>query len=295
MERLDVLLKVAAYIKSRQPVKIRINTNGLAGRGYSLVYRDGTRFEETNTLTTVDPAGNTVHGWGRIAGNSISNNFYAEPDGNAQKLVELDPNHDRGMMRFYRATYAGREFAEGGVTPLASEEVYALHNVKLSQGRNYVALHGVPYTNTFAGVFGTDTTYWPAGSSMGNATCIEFYDGLSATNKTASEIYWFGNGGKWYKDNGNGTSTDVTTTPQADDFFTRGFAISLPARGSGFYDDTTVEIIESGANGFQTTHSVPVFDWSPILQMPTNDASHAFSNTIHCGTNKPSAWALFLS
>ena len=38
MERLDVLLKVAAYIKSRQPVKIRINTNGLA----DLIYGDRT-------------------------------------------------------------------------------------------------------------------------------------------------------------------------------------------------------------------------------------------------------------
>ena len=38
MERLDVLLKVAAYIKSRQPVRIRINTNGLA----DLIYGERT-------------------------------------------------------------------------------------------------------------------------------------------------------------------------------------------------------------------------------------------------------------
>ena len=38
MERLDVLLKVAAYIKSQQPVKIRINTNGLA----DLIYGERT-------------------------------------------------------------------------------------------------------------------------------------------------------------------------------------------------------------------------------------------------------------
>ena len=42
--------------------------------------------------------------------------------------------------------------------PLASEEVYALHNVVISEGRNHVGLHGEPYTNTFAGVYRASTS-----------------------------------------------------------------------------------------------------------------------------------------
>ena len=259
----------------------RLSTNAgtvRAPRAYSLVYRDGYAFEETNTLTTLDAAGREVPGWGRIAGNSISNNFYADPD--SEMLA-----FPRGKMRFYRATYAGREFATNGIVPLASEEVYALHNVKLSQGRNFVALHGVPYTNTFAGVFGTDTTFWPAGSTMADATRVEFFDGLHGTNTVASGTYWFGTGGKWYQ--GNGTGTEVTDTEQAADFFTRGFAINLPERSSGFYATNTVDIVETVVTSTSTnlsTTSVPVFEWAPILQMPTNDAEHAFTSTVHCGT-----------
>ena len=247
------------------------NTTHRTGRGYSLVYRDGTAFEEGASLTTTDPAGNTVSGWGRIAGNSISNNFYAEPDGNAQKL-------GRGRMRFYRATYAGREFATNNVVPLASEEVYALHNVKLSEGRNYVSLHGVPYTNTFRGVFGADTTVWPAAATKGGATQVEFYDANGTTN-----AFWLDNNGVWR----NSNNADVTDTEQADNFFTRGFAIVLPPRSSfqNLYTDETVQIVEAKSGGGTYSTNVYLFNWAPILQMPTNDVDHKFSVTVNCGTH----------
>jgi hypothetical protein len=258
----------------------RVSTNThRTSRGYSLVYRDGMGFDEGTNLTTRSGR----HGWGDIAGSSISNNFYAEPDGNAQRL-------GRGWMRFYRATYAGREFKTDTVTPLASEEVYALHNVKLSEGRNYVALHGVPYTNTFRGVFGTNTNIWPSASSEGSATRVEFFDGLRGTDTTASETYWFCNDGKWYKSGGGTTNyTDWPGDAQTN-FFTRGFAIVLPSSASGFYNaGETVTVAErvTVTNGGKVTtnlvsRDVGVFDWAPVLQMPTNGG---FSVTVNCGTH----------
>jgi hypothetical protein len=101
-------------------------------------------------------------------------------------------NFSRGTVRFYRASYKDRWRRTNVVSglpqrPLASEEVYALHNVVVSEGRNHVGLHGEPYTNTFAGVFGTDTNIWPAGASAAaGATKVEFY--LAGTNAPVSEV-----------------------------------------------------------------------------------------------------------
>ncbi|MDD4340669.1 MAG: hypothetical protein PHO14_00375, partial [Kiritimatiellae bacterium] len=184
-------------------------------------------------------------------------------------------NLPRGTLQFYRASYKDRWRRTNVVSglkqrPLASEEVYALHNVILSEGVNYVGLHGQPYTNTFAGVFGADTNIWPAGpSAAAGATRIEFF--VAGTNPVASDTYFFGSDANWYKDS---PLTKVTTNLQATNFFTRGFSITLPTNLTGRGYATTT------AWDFDQETNVAALVWHPILQVPTNGV---MTHTIACG------------
>ncbi|NLG34232.1 MAG: hypothetical protein GX548_02640, partial [Lentisphaerae bacterium] len=180
----------------------------------------------------------------------------------------------RGQIRFYRAAQSNRWNKAQFSRPQASEEVYALHNVILSEGYNYVGLHGVPYTNTFAGVFGTDTNLWPAGASVGaGATKVEFYQ--AGTNVVLTETYWFGTDGNWYPTN---SPTPVTHDLQASNFFTRGFSLTLPKPLPAPYHTTNaLDNLQPGTN-------IPAMVWSPIMQVPTNaPGGGGFSHVIHCG------------
>ena len=243
-----------------------------ASRGYSLIYRDDETFREGADVA-----------WTK-AGNSISNNYYAEPDGSAMKL-------ERGRMRYYRATYEGREPWVQGKIPLASEEVYALHQVKLSEGRNLVTLHGLPYTNTFRGVFGTDTNYWPAGDSPATATRVEFFTSAAEhamyqTNFAAgSEVYYLSRDGKWLDANeSDPEKADVTADLQAEGFFTRPFSLTIPTNAADtfFNTDKVMARRMDEASGALAYEEVRVFDWSPILMVPTNNAG--FTATVSCGS-----------
>ena len=159
---------------------------GRVTKEYDLIYRDAPSFREDGTEQWT-AEGTTKTNWNYQAGD-----FGAL---------------GRGNLRFYRASYKGRWNPSGGGRPLASEDVYAMNRVRLVEGRNLVALHGVPYTNTFAGVFGTDTNVLPAGTSLANATRVEFFTdangGQSDAALSAKQTYYFlqgENGGYWYGD-----------------------------------------------------------------------------------------------
>ena len=256
-----------------------------ANRGYSLIYRDDSTFREGADVE-----------WAQ-AGNSISNFYYAEPDGNAMKF-------ERGRMRYYRATYEGREPWVSGTTPLASEEVYALHQVKLSEGRNLVTLHGLPYTNTFRGVFGTDTNYWPAGSNPSDSTRVEFFTSVEnsdvyQTNETprVAETYYLcvdkvtidesplveEDRAVWYKVGGE-AKHDYSDDLQAPGFFKRPFSLTIPTNAANsFFSGTKVMARRTDeTSGKLEYEEVRVFDWSPILMVPTNGSG--FTATVACGS-----------
>ncbi|HOU22379.1 MAG TPA: hypothetical protein PKX16_09175, partial [Kiritimatiellia bacterium] len=231
---------------------------GTVTKVYDLIYWDSSRFQETATAQ-----------W-KLIGN-IKSNWFVD-DGNMFK--------DRGAIRFYRASYRDRwrTNVNGNVQrPLASEEVYAQHNVVLSRGNNYVALHGVPYTNTFEAVFGS-TNVFPGGTSGSpgsGSTVVEFY--TSDTNALSFEQYWLNSAdGHWWKW-GDG---DVHTDLQASNFFSRGFSITLPDPIPDQYVTTTaLDYNELDPSGDPIV--LPAMVWSPVLQVPTNDVG--FSQTIHCG------------
>ncbi|HRX05514.1 MAG TPA: hypothetical protein P5306_00325 [Kiritimatiellia bacterium] len=225
---------------------------------YDLIRYDSATFNETATSV-----------WSRV--DTVQSNWFTDAPGLDSGLNPAN----RGQMRFYRASYKDRWQRTNVVTglkqrPLASEEVYALHSLVISEGVNYVGLHGRPYTNTFAGVFGTDTNLWPAGpSAAAGATRIEFF--VPSTNPVASATYYFATDANWYQ---SGNPTPVTGVLQEPDFFSRGFSITLPTNLTG--------------RGFATTNAwdedketnVAAMVWHPILQVPTNGV---ITHTVACG------------
>jgi SdrD B-like domain len=188
-------------------------------------------------------------------------------------------SQSRGQLRFYRASNKGRWKRTNTLgqvqRPVASEEVYTVHNVVLSGGQNFVALHGAPTVNTFQGVFGGLERFpgGPSGLPASGATFVEFYT-AGVTALTESQ-YYLNTSGQWILVGGG----EVTSVPQEADFFTRGFSITLPDPLPTNYVQTTALDInqeDEGGNPLQ----VPAMVWSPIVQVPTN----GYSQTIHTGS-----------
>ncbi len=223
---------------------------------YDLIHWDATRFEEC-----------TSNPWDRIE--TIESHWFVD-DGAMMRT--------RGNMRFYRASYRDRWKREVGgrpQRPMVSEEVYALHNVVLSPGHNYVALHGVPYTNTFAAVFG-GTNVFPGGESAmpgSGATVVEFYN--PGPNALLREAYYLTTDNRWRSEEGGGDVTDVV---QTDEFFNRGFSITLPEELPESYRHTTALDYSGNAEGGGALQ-LDAMIWSPVLQVPTN----GFSQIIQAG------------
>ena len=236
------------------------NGTGAVTKVYDLIYWDSpSKFQE-----------NTNNQWRLV--NNVKSNWFVDDGGLFR---------GRGSLRFYRASYQDRWRTSRTIgtnvvaqRPLASEEVYAVHNVVLSREQNYVALHGVPYTNTFQAVFG-GTNVFPGGTSGfpgSGATLVEFYS--PGTNSVTSSQYWLSTQGRWFQMGGG----DVTTNQMPADFFTRGFSITLPNPLPERYVATTAfDWNQPGG----TTNPIPAMVWSPILQVPTN--SYAFAQNIACG------------
>lgn len=230
---------------------------------YDLIYIDKPSFQESASWT-----------WDKVG--TIQSNWFSDAPG--QDLA-------RGNMRFYRASYKDRWRRTNVVSglpqrPLASEDVYALHNIVISEGVNYVGLHGTPYSNTFASVFGTDTNLWPSGDSPATATRIEYY--TASTSALISAQYFFGSDGEWYQSYPSGNSSPVTHTEQASGFFSRAFSITLPSPLPTKFVTTNAAYADQWTN-------LPAMVWHPILKVPTNGpVSGQYQHTIHCGVQERS-------
>ena len=238
-------------------------------KDYDLIYWDASSFRES-----------AQNDW-KLLG-TVRTNWFVDDGGQARS---------RGQIRFYRASYKDRwrtnrtEIIDGQTVvvpqrPLASEEVYAIHNVILSGGPNYVALHGVAYTNTFAGVFGGIENF-PGGGTLlpqTGSTVIEFFS--PGTNALVSEYYFLNSSSRWMRASGN--VDDVTDTPMPTNFFSRGFSIHLPDPVPEPYAVTNAFDYEQ-KNPDGTYKQVPAMVWSPILQVPTNN----FMQQIHGGNRRP--------
>ncbi|NCD23361.1 MAG: hypothetical protein EOL90_10545 [Spartobacteria bacterium] len=249
------------------------NTNALStgvadryvnvSKDYDLIYMDAPSFKESIS-----------NEW-KLLG-TVRTNWFVDDGGQAR---------GRGQVRFYRASYKDRwkTFANGRPQrPLASEEVYALHNVLLSPGPNVVGFHGIPYTNTFYGMFGGLESF-PGGTAVNPAngsTVVEFYS--AGTNALTSAQYWLDTEGNWK----NSAGTVVTHDVQPPDFFNRGFSIHLPPAGDPSWETyaTTTALDYNRLDESNRPVVVSAMVWSAIAQVPTNAAG--FSHTIHCGNRR---------
>ena len=235
---------------------------------YDLIYIDKPSFQESASWT-----------WDKVG--TIQSNWFSDAPG--QDLA-------RGNMRFYRASYKDRWRRTNVVSglpqrPLASEDVYALHNIVISEGVNYVGLHGTPYSNTFASVFGTDTNLWPSGDSPATATRIEYY--TASTSALISAQYFFGSDGEWYQSYPSGNSDPIShTEQQVPGFFSRAFSITLPSPLPAKFVTTNAAYADQWTN-------LPAMVWHPILKVPTNGpVSGQYQHTIHCGVqDRSGVWA----
>ena len=106
------------------------------------------------------------------------------------------------------------------------------------------------------------------------STLVEFYS--AGTNAPTTNQYWLSTNGFWYRVGGG----NVTTNLQTNDFFTRGFSITLPNPLPSNYVSTTALDYNNLSNGQPSV--VDAMIWSPIAQVPTNSAG--FSQQISCGT-----------
>ncbi|MDD4117393.1 MAG: autotransporter-associated beta strand repeat-containing protein [Kiritimatiellae bacterium] len=262
-DRAAGLAWLAAGVSNTQPGAYGRITNAysVVTKDYDLIRWDAPSFQETNTAD-----------W-QLVGTVRSNWFV---DDAAFGRTRNQP------VRFYRASYKDRwrktrmdGTNEVPQRPIASEEVYAVHGITLSGGQNFVALHGVPYSNTFQAVFGGTETFPGGGSTLPDtgSTVVEFF--APGTNAPVTESYWLNQNGRWIQTGGE----DVTTNHMGASFFNRGFSINLPRPLPEPYATTTaVDYNEAETNGAPIT--VPAMVWSPIMQVPTN----GFSQVIHCGS-----------
>lgn len=229
-------------------------------KDYDLIYWDASSFRES-----------AQNEW-KLLG-TVRSNWFVDDGGQGRK---------RGNLRFYRASYKDRwrKTRLDGTNvvaqrPIASEEIYAQHNVVMSPGQNFMALHGVPYSNTFEAVFGGTETF-PGNDTALNATKVEFFTpGMSAMS---TEQYYLNAEGRWFEMGTGGQ--DVTTNMMSTNFFNRGFSITLPEPLPEAYVVTNAQ----DWNQLDENNQAAVVDamiWSPIAQVPTN----AFSQLIHCGSH----------
>jgi len=230
---------------------------------YDLIYWDAASFRESSD-----------NEWNLLG--TVQTNWFVDDGGQFR---------GRGDIRFYRASYKDRwktTRLDGtnvvSQRPIASEEVYALHNVVLSPGQNFAALHGVPYLSTFEAVFGGLESF-PGSETPVSATKVEFF--TPGTNAGSTAQYYLNASGRWIELSASGEDVaDVTTNVQEQGFFNRGFSITLPdPLPTNYVRTTALDYNRMDTNG--AALSVPAMIWSPIAQVPTN----SFSQVIQCGSH----------
>lgn len=217
---------------------------GEVKRDYDLIYWDAASFNESSNNT-----------WFLIS--TVRSNWFTDAGALTNAATRL---------RFYRAAYKDRWRTVNPTTtlhqrPLVSEDVYAMSAVQLTEAANYVSLHGYAYTNTIAGIFGTDTNIWPAGEDATESTRIESYAQGShgaATNETPrpAQSYWLGIDGAWHDSVGANANNVIDTN-----LFLYGCNIVLPS-------------LSEAQRQFAITNGTQVLGgiyWHPILRVPTNN------------------------
>ena len=128
----------------------------------------------------------------------------------------------------------------------------------------------MPWTNTFEGVFGTDTDMWPGGiSGSDSAVQVAFFE--PGTTETTNQWFFFGSDGRWY----DSQSNDVTKVQQPDGFFARPFSLTMPDSEAVWWN-THGDYEDAKASA---SKSVKAMMWHPIMQVPTN-APQASAQTI---------------
>ena len=251
-------------------------TNHPVKRDYDLIEMDGARFNES-----------TNNEWQLVQ--TVKSDWFADAEGLTNGPTQ---------MRFYRAAYKDRwrptvTVTNGTTTnvtsqrPLMSEDVYAMSAVKLTEGVNFVSLHGYPYTNTLAGLFGEGEAAlatWPTGENTWDMTQVMLYGtvGLGETDGDvlADTTYGLDTNGTWWT-MGWKTTGDVTEFTKLEEvgtnaldsrFFTHGFGIQLPELGASFkeFETNVVNQATIGTNTVLTNTTVGVMTWHPILRVPTN-------------------------
>ena len=226
------------------------NAQGQVRKDYDLISMDASRFDESRYNT-----------W-RLVG-TVQSNWFTDARG-------LD--NAMGTLRFYRAAYKDRWRrtvpGPGGTTkmqrPLMSEDVYAMSKVPLTEGANYISLHGYGADNTIGSIFGTDTNMWPTGSSMTECVHVDVYGKgsfvpLLGEQLPISATYYLGPNGIWYEFV-NGKSVPATGTVDTN-IYLRGCSVVLPSPLPEQFKDFAV------TNG---TEEVGGMYWYPVLKVPTN-------------------------
>lgn len=245
------------------------NAQGQVRKDYDLISMDASRFDESRYNT-----------W-RLVG-TVQSNWFTDARG-------LD--NAMGTLRFYRAAYKDRWRrtvpGPGGTTktqrPLMSEDVYAMSKVPLTEGANYISLHGYGADNTIGSIFGTDTNMWPTGSSMTECVHVDVYGKgsfvpLIGEQLPISATYYLGPNGIWYEFV-NGKSVPATDTVDTN-IYLRGCSVVLPSPLPEQFKDFAV------TNG---TEEVGGMYWYPVLKVPTNYVSgetmaDTFSIPIQAGS-----------
>lgn len=247
------------------------NTDGQVRKEYDLISMDAGRFDESRYNT-----------W-RLVG-TVQSNWFTDARG-------LD--NAMGTLRFYRAAYKDRwrrtvPGADGTTRtqrPLMSEDVYAMTKVPLTEGANYISLHGYGADNTIGSIFGTDTNMWPTGSTMAESVHIDVYGKGSFLPGAGEQLpisatYYLGANGTWYE-YVNGTVVPATDTVDTN-IYLRGCSVVLPSPLPEEFQDFAV------TNGNEVIGGMY---WYPVLKVPTNNVtgetmSDTFSIPILGGTSR---------
>ncbi len=154
--------------------------------GYDLLYQDKMNFSDIIT-----------NDWMLLE--TITNSFTVDKGGtNILGTWRPHPtNLNERDLRFYRVAPQNR-WKVGNNPRAASRQVYVAKKVSLKPGQNWVALPGVPDTNTIEFVVGTNL---PASSMAHHATKISWYRrdayATNATTTLATQEVWLADSGQW--------------------------------------------------------------------------------------------------